>query len=123
VLAIAAAKVGWAPVIGVDHGPEALRATQANAAANGARVEVRRHDVLRDGPAPGAPTVVANLLRPLLTRVAADGFAADAPPRALVAGGLLVHEADAVAAAFARRSLREAARRTEGEWAALLLRA
>ena len=123
VLAIAAAKLGWAPVIGVDHDPEAVRATQANAAANGARVEVRRHDLLRDGPAPGAPTVVANLLRPLLMRVAADGFAGGAPARALVAGGLLVHEADAVAAAFIDRGLREAARRTDGEWAALLLRA
>jgi hypothetical protein len=56
-------------------------------------------------------------------RVAADGFPGDAPPRALVAGGLLVHEADAVAAAFAHRGLREAARRTDAEWAALLLRA
>jgi ribosomal protein L11 methyltransferase len=123
VLAIAAAKLGWAPVVGVDHDAEAVRATLANAAANGARVEVRRHDLLRDGPAPGAPTVVANLLRPLLMRLAADGFAGDARPRALVAGGLLVHEADAVAAAFARHGLREAARRTDGEWAALLLRA
>jgi ribosomal protein L11 methyltransferase len=123
VLAIAAAKLGWAPVIGVDHDLEAVRATQANAAANGARVEARRHDLLRDGPAPGAATVVANLLRPLLLRVAADWFAGNAPPRALVAGGLLVHEGDAVAAAFARRGLREAARRTDGEWTALLLRA
>ena len=42
---------------------------------NGVTVQARRHDLLRDGPVPGAPTVLANLLRPLLLRVAADGFA------------------------------------------------
>jgi ribosomal protein L11 methyltransferase len=120
VLAIAAARLGWSPVLGLDHDPEAIRATLDNAAANGAAVQARRHDLLRDGPAPGAPTVVANLLRPLLLRVAADGLA-DSTPRALVAAGLLAHEGDEVAAAFAARGLREAARRHDGDWVALLL--
>jgi ribosomal protein L11 methyltransferase len=122
VLAIAAARLGWAPVLGIDHDREAVRATTENAAANGVRVEARRHDVLRDGPAPSAPTALANLLRPLLLRVAADGFAG-APPAVLIASGLLAHEGDEVAAAFACHGLREAARRREGEWVALLLRA
>ncbi len=64
--------------------------------------------------------MLANLLGPLLRRVAADGFAGDVP-RALIASGLLVTEADEIAAAFAARGLAERARRTEGEWAALLL--
>jgi ribosomal protein L11 methyltransferase len=119
VLAIAAAKLGWSPVLGVDHDPEAVRATRENAAANDVAVQARRHDLLRDGPAPSAPTVAANLLRPLLLRVAADGWAG-APPRVLVVSGLLRHEADEVAAAFA--PLREAARREAGDWAAVLLR-
>ena len=88
VLAIAAARLGWAPVLGVDHERESVQATLDNAAANGVTVEARRHDLLRDGPAPGAPTVLANLLRPLLLRVAADGFAGERA-RALVASGLL----------------------------------
>lgn len=121
VLAIAAAKLGWAPVLGIDHEAEAVRATLDNAAANGAAVRARRHDLLRDGPAPGAPTVLANLLRPLLLRLADDGFAGR-PPDVLVAGGLLAAEGDEVAAAFARGGLREAARRHGGEWVALLLR-
>jgi ribosomal protein L11 methyltransferase len=120
VLAIAAAKLGWSPVRGIDHDPEAVRATLANAAANGVDVEARRHDLLRDGPAPGAPTVVANLLRPLLLRVAADGFDGRVPD-ALVASGLLAHEGDEVAAAFAAHGMSEAARRAQGEWIALLL--
>jgi ribosomal protein L11 methyltransferase len=121
VLAIAAARLGWEPVRGLDHDPEAVRATRDNAAANGAHVEAHRHDLMRDGPAPGAPTVVANLLRPLLLRVAQDGFA-ERTPGTLVAGGLLAHEGDEVAAAFAAHGLREAARRRDGDWVALLLR-
>jgi ribosomal protein L11 methyltransferase len=120
VLGIAAAKLGWAPVLGIDHDPLAVEATAANARVNGAHVEVRRHDLLRDGPAPSAPTVLANLLGPLLRRMAADGFAGPLP-RALIASGLLVVEADEIAAAFDARGLAETGRRTEGEWAALLL--
>jgi ribosomal protein L11 methyltransferase len=71
-------------------------------------------------PSP-APLVLANLLRPLLLRVAADGFLGT-PPHHLIASGLLVHECDGVAAAFARIGLVEAERRTHGDWAALLLR-
>jgi ribosomal protein L11 methyltransferase len=121
VLAIAAARLGWGPVLGVDHEREAVQATLDNAAANGVSVRARRHDLLRDGPAPGAPTVLANLLRPLLLRVAQDGFAG-VQPDVLVASGLLAHEGDEVAAAFARHGLRETARRQGGEWVALLLR-
>jgi ribosomal protein L11 methyltransferase len=120
VLAIAAAKLGWSPVLGVDHDPLAVEATRENAQVNGVEIEVRRHDLLRDGPAPSAATVLANLLGPLLRRVAADGFAGE-PPRALIASGLLAGEADEIAAAFAAHGLAEAGRRAAGEWAALLL--
>ncbi|HEY5143895.1 MAG TPA: 50S ribosomal protein L11 methyltransferase [Solirubrobacteraceae bacterium] len=122
VLAIAAARLGWEPVLGLDHEDESVEATRANAVLNGVVVEARAFDLLHDGPAPSAPTVLANLLRPLLLEVARTGFAGDEPPRALVASGLLAHEADAVAAAFAsRHGLREADRRHGGEWTALLL--
>jgi len=124
VLAIAAAKLGFGPVLGVDHDPLALEATAENARANGVEIETRRHDLLGDGPAPAAPTVLANLLGPLLRALADTGFdPAARPPRALIASGLLASEADASAAAFARRGLRERTRRTDGEWAALLLAA
>jgi ribosomal protein L11 methyltransferase len=121
VLAIAAARLGWEPVLGIDHERESVQATLDNAAANSVTVHARRHDLLHDGPAPGAPVVLANLLRPLLLRVAADGFAGSAP-EVLVAGGLLADEGDEVAGAFARQGLREAGRRHGGEWLALLLR-
>jgi len=122
VLAIAAAKLGWAPVLGVDHEPESVAATEANAAANGVAVHAEHFDLLRDGPAPTAPTVAANLLRPLLLAVARAGFDGE-PPRVLIASGLLRSEADEVAAAFEAHGLRETDRRETSEWAALLLRA
>ena len=123
VLAIAAARLGWSPVLGLDHEAESVVATGENARANGVEVEARRFDLLFDGPAPGAPTVLANLLRPLLLRVAETGFADGLVPDALIASGLLAHEADEVAAAFgASMGLRETARQHGGEWAALLLR-
>jgi len=120
VLAIAAARLGFAPVLGLDHDPLAVAATIDNAAVNGVVVDARRHDLRHDGPAPSAPTMLANLLRPLLLTVAEAGFDGP-PPQALVVGGLLVDECDEVAAAFARRGLREQERRTKGEWAALAL--
>ncbi len=120
VLAIAAAKLGWQPVLGLDHERESVEATLDNAAVNGVAVEARHYDLLRDGPPPSAPVVVANLLRPLLLHVAQEGFAGE-QPRVLIASGLLAHEADEVAAAFARRGLHERERRHGGEWAALTL--
>ncbi|MEA2219451.1 MAG: ribosomal protein methyltransferase [Solirubrobacteraceae bacterium] len=120
VLAIAAAKLGWEPVLGLDHERASVVATRDNAAVNGVAVQARDYDLLRDGPPPSAPTVVANLLRPLLLALAAGGFTGERP-RVLVASGLLAHEADEVAAAFARGGLRERARRRRGEWAALVL--
>jgi ribosomal protein L11 methyltransferase len=124
VLSIAAAQLGFGPVTAVDFDPLSVAATRANAAANGGVVDVARCD-LRSDPLPAAPLVLANLLRPLLLDYARRLVAQGAPPApaTLVASGLLTHEADEVAAAFAPLGLRERARRARGEWAALLLAA
>ncbi|HVF80165.1 MAG TPA: 50S ribosomal protein L11 methyltransferase [Solirubrobacteraceae bacterium] len=122
VLAIAAARLGWTPVLGIDHEHEAVLAARENAGVNGVQIEVRQGDLLHGGgPAPSAPTVVANLLRPLLEHVARVGFEGE-PPRVLVAGGLLRAEADGIAAAFAAaHGMHERARGESGEWAVLTL--
>jgi ribosomal protein L11 methyltransferase len=122
VLAIAAAKLGFSPVAGVDHEVESVRATAENAEANGAVVAVERFDLVRGGPAPTAPLVLANLLRPLLLCVARAGFRDGAVPETMIASGLLTHEADEIAAAFARHGLAETDRRSSAEWSALVLR-
>ena len=44
-LAIAAARLGWEPVLAVDHEPQSVAATQRNAARNGDRVEALELDL------------------------------------------------------------------------------
>lgn len=123
VLGIAAAKLGWAPVVACDHEPAALDAARANAAANAIELELVRLN-LRAEPPPIAPTVVANLTAPLLAalarRLAERRRAAD--PQAIVCSGVLASEVEAVANGFEAAGLAPAERCAEGDWAALLLR-
>ncbi|MDX6689978.1 MAG: ribosomal protein methyltransferase, partial [Solirubrobacteraceae bacterium] len=49
VLAIAACKLGWDPVAGLDHERESVQATRDNAASNGVAVDARAFDLVRDG--------------------------------------------------------------------------
>jgi ribosomal protein L11 methyltransferase len=118
VLAIAAASLGWAPVSALDNDPASVSATHTNALRNGVTVSVRRHD-LRAGAVPTAQTAAANLLRPLLLGLARR--LCDPLPQQMIAGGLLIADADEVAAAFAGRGLAETARRSHAGWTALLL--
>ena len=59
VLAIAASRLGYQPVVAVDIEAAAVDATRANAAANGVAVEVEH--VVADAPLPAADVVVANI--------------------------------------------------------------
>ena len=124
VLAIAAAKLGFAPVAALDNDPESVRAADENARLAEVEVAVRRHDLRRDPlvlaeGAGGGPVVLANLLRPLLVELA---DAMPVAPGHLIASGILDAEADAVAAELgARLRLSERERRSSGEWAALWL--
>jgi ribosomal protein L11 methyltransferase len=117
VLAIAAAKLGFEPVEAVDYDQLSVDATIENARVNAVELATSRVN-LRETPGPYAPTVCANLLRPLLLEVARG---LERPPERLIVSGLLREEADEVAAAFAPRGLEERERRSCGEWSALLL--
>jgi ribosomal protein L11 methyltransferase len=60
VLAIAAAKLGFAPVTAVDNDPLAVAATRENAAANRVRIDTMLVDAAAD-PIPATETTVANI--------------------------------------------------------------
>jgi ribosomal protein L11 methyltransferase len=60
VLSVAAAKLGFDPVIAVDRDPAAVDAAARNARANGVRVEVRHADVLVD-LLPASDLALANI--------------------------------------------------------------
>jgi len=65
VLAIVAAKRGFEPVIALDSDESAIRATKANAAANGVVIDARRVDVLED-ELPEADVAIANITHGML---------------------------------------------------------
>lgn len=117
VLAVAAAKLGFTPVVACDLERPALEAAAETARANGVEVDLMRVDLRRE-EAPGAKTVTANLTAPVLRDVAAR--IEEAPDR-LVCSGLLVTEVDEVSEAFGACGLHERERRVSGDWAALLL--
>ncbi len=142
VLAIAAAKLGWAPIRGYDHEAPSIEAAGANAAANGVSLQLERRN-LREALPELAPTVVANMTAPVLKAVAGQlegGRGRDraqnarreprlsvlgtpvSAPATLICSGLLPSEVDEIAAEFGAWGLAEADRRLQGDWAALLLR-
>jgi ribosomal protein L11 methyltransferase len=84
VLAIAAARLGWEPVLAVDHEPQSVAATQRNAERNGVAVEAIALDLTAAAPPP-APTLAANVppavhaalataLPPAVVHLIASGF-------------------------------------------------
>jgi ribosomal protein L11 methyltransferase len=116
VLAIAAARLGFGPVEAFDYDREAVAATGVNADVNGVKLDLVERRNLREQAPPVAEVIAANLMRPLLLRVAE---LMDTPPRVLILSGLLDDEADEVVAAFA--PLRERERRSDKGWSAVLL--
>jgi ribosomal protein L11 methyltransferase len=131
VLAIAAAKLGFEPVLALDNDRYSVHAAAENARANGTAMEVRRFD-LRDEALPlpalaatGQPiTVTANLLAPLLIALARALQHAEHRVEHLIAGGLLRREAGEISRSLCDAAgLHERSRREEGDWAALWLNA
>ncbi len=137
VLAIAAAKLGWSPITACDHEQAATEAAADNAQNNAVELHLEQLN-LRESLPELARTTVANLTAPILRAIATQlsgdrgGGQASLPavarltpspiPSTFVCSGLLPSELDEIAEAFAGCGLREADRRRDGDWAALLLR-
>jgi ribosomal protein L11 methyltransferase len=69
VLAIVAAKLGFAPVVAVDDDANAVEATRLNAVANQVALEVRRADALVDSP-PAGDVAIANITHSAVEKLA-----------------------------------------------------
>ena len=123
ILAIAAARLGVGRVLACDSDPDAVAATQTNAALNGVADRVR--PIVGDAAtlaAEPAPLVLANLLAAAHRALAERYARLVAPNGMLVAGGLLDAEGDDVAGALADHGFRrETTCRLEG-WTSLALR-
>jgi ribosomal protein L11 methyltransferase len=123
ILAIAAARLGVADVLACDTDPDAVTAAGDNAARNGVaglvRALVADAAVLEAEP---APLVLANLLAAAHHALASRYQALVGDGGALVLGGLLDAEADAVAAALGGHGFRREAARSLDGWTSLALR-
>jgi ribosomal protein L11 methyltransferase len=117
VLAIAARRLGFDPVVAVDNDPLSVVATVANARRNGVGMTVGRRAIGRD-PLPATPTVLANLTGTVLRMLAA---ALPGPPAHLIASGMRPEEVDGVAAAFAPLGLEVHERIDDDGWSTVLL--
>jgi ribosomal protein L11 methyltransferase len=110
VLAIAGSRLGFEPVVALDHDPTALEATRRNARTNGVALECRLADGL-SGPLPLADVVVANI-----SAEATERLLPHVDTRVVVASGYLEQDAPATT------GFRQARRLTQGGWAADLFR-
>ncbi len=116
VLAVAAAVLGFGPIIAIDNDPAAIDSTHDNLARNDLRgIDVRLVDA-RAESLPAADLVLANLtLEPL--QVIAPRVTA---PR-VIASGLLRSQVDAAVAAFEEAGYVLRDRRDRDGWAAIVL--
>jgi len=119
ILAIAAARLGAASVLGVDTDPIAVEATAANAARN----RLTQRIAAREGSLPtGEPpfdVVLANLIAGVLVALARELAAEVAPGGTLVASGIYVDRETEVREAFGAVGLEVGDRSAEGDWVAL----
>jgi ribosomal protein L11 methyltransferase len=120
VLAIVAALLGAGRVEAVDVDPDAVRATQRNAAANDVAVAARPGSV--EAASAPASVVLANLLTPTLHALAERLLAATTPGGTVIASGVASERADDVVASFAAVGGTCVERADRDGWAMLVIR-
>jgi ribosomal protein L11 methyltransferase len=119
-LAIAAAKLGYAPVEAFDFDPESVRVAAANARRNrvAPKIRLRRADLTRLTARPRArfDVVCANLMAGLLLAERDRLVARLRPGGRLVLAGILRGQFGAVRAAYEAAGLRLTAQQARREW-------
>ena len=120
ILAVAAAKLGAAPVVATDIDPLAVDAARQTARQNqlAEQVEVREGSIPPDEQ---FDLITANLTADILQYLAKDLANALKPGGTLIASGLIGSRQDEVAATFSTCGLRMLANQSEDDWRALLL--
>jgi ribosomal protein L11 methyltransferase len=115
-LAIAAAKLGWRPVTGLDREQPAVEQARANAERNGVEADFHHADV-GEAPLPVRELVLANAPPPVHERLAAVATPA---VRHVIVSGIVEGELAAVRAAYARVGLAPVRGLAEDTWVAAL---
>jgi ribosomal protein L11 methyltransferase len=117
ILAISAAKLGYAPVTAFDFDPEAVRVARDNAAANGVPLSISRKDLTKL-PRRGEKfdVVCANLIYDLLIQERERIVARLASHGTLVLAGILRGQFSKVQRAYESAGLRLISSRAVKEW-------
>jgi ribosomal protein L11 methyltransferase len=118
-LAIAAARLGWAPVVAVDRMDGAVAAARVNGGRNGVEVDWRVRDLERE-PVPLAAMVLVNAPPPVQARVAA-ALSAGGDVRHVIVSGVVPEELERVTREYAAAGWAVAEQRLEDGWAAARL--
>jgi ribosomal protein L11 methyltransferase len=120
ILAIAAAKLGYAPVVALDFDPEAVAIARENARRNGLAGKIAFHpkDIARLSMRPSRrySVICANLITPLLLSQQGRILAQLQTGGMLILAGILQSEFESVKTAYTSEGLRLVASRVEREW-------
>jgi len=129
ILAIAAAKLGAAPVLAVDIDPEAVRVAQANVALNQVAGQVRVEQGSLTEVLAGhygltqAPLVVANILNHVLVDFFAHGLGETVTPgELLILSGILRTQGPEIRARLGWHGLALVAEERREEWLCIIAR-
>jgi ribosomal protein L11 methyltransferase len=124
VLAVAAARLGAADVVGIDDDAEAIACAEDSVARNavGDRVRLITAPLSPDLPLGRFDLVLANLTAEVLIRLSAPLANFAAPDGALILGGIEAADADRVAEVFGRQEFEVVDRADEEGWVAMSLR-
>ncbi|OGV73140.1 MAG: hypothetical protein A3K19_14970 [Lentisphaerae bacterium RIFOXYB12_FULL_65_16] len=120
ILALAAAKLGFAPVVAFDNDPLAVQIARENCAAAGApQIDIACADLTEFAPTCPCRVVVANVLAPVLVQNAprlVSFLDRNAESSFVVLSGILTGQYDEVKTAYEACGVRETARRTIDVW-------
>jgi ribosomal protein L11 methyltransferase len=118
IISIAAAKLGYSPVVAFDFDPDAVRVAQQNAATNNVRFSISRQDLttLPEVAREQFDIVCANLMYDLLIQERGKIVGRLATQGTLVLAGILRQQFPAVQRAYKGVGLRLVASRVGKEW-------
>lgn len=120
ILSIAAALLGSGPVLGVEIDPDAVRTARENVQANGVKdiVTIQEGDLAKDVEGK-ASLIAANLMAPLVIRLAPAAAEHLEEKGVFISSGILLEKRKEVEDAICQAGLRILEVREKGEWCAI----
>ncbi|MDF2626606.1 MAG: ribosomal protein methyltransferase [Symbiobacteriaceae bacterium] len=119
ILAIASARLGAAPVVGIDIDPVAVRVAKENAERNGVEIDVRA-GTLDQVETDECDLIIANIIASIIIEILPDVASRMKKGGKFLASGIIAEKKQAVADAMTATWLLPVEIREEGGWVAIL---